>query len=332
MNEQLTKTRTPETVGAEIRNLTAAARYLTVWYAVEIGRRLTEAKAIVPHGGWLDWLKTETEFSQPTASRFMRIFEEYGADQGSLFGAETKYSALNNLSVTNALKLLAVPEEERESFALEVDAEHLSSRELEQAIKERDEARQALEEAREELAETSEELDKKSDDYAALSAAAKEYRDQAEDAERRIKELEARPIEVAVQEPDPAEIERRVAEATEAARKEKETAERLLAEEKEKAKTAADKLREQLKEAEDKLAAADEEDRAGAEQLEAEVAQLKKQLAMSSQEIVMFRIHFTAWQEAYQKMANAMQTMTDEQREKCRAAIRAQVKGWGWCE
>ena len=318
MNEQLTKTRTPETVGAEIRNLTAAARYLTVWYAVEIGRRLTEAKAIVPHGGWLDWLKTETEFSQPTASRFMRIFEEYGADQGSLFGAETKYSALNNLSVTNALKLLAVPEEERESFALEVDAEHLSSRELEEAIRERDEAKKALEATADELAEAQQLAD--------------EETARAEAAEAKVKELEARPIEVAVKEPDPAEIERRVAEATEAARADKEAAERLLAEEKEKAKAAADKLREQLKEAEDKLAAADEEDRAGAEQLEAEVAQLKKQLAMSSQEIVMFRIHFTAWQEAYQKMANATQTMTDEQREKCRAAIRAQVKGWGWCE
>ena len=318
MNEQLTKTRTPETVGAEIRNLTAAARYLTVWYAVEIGRRLTEAKAIVPHGGWLDWLKTETEFSQPTASRFMRIFEEYGADQGSLFGAETKYSALNNLSVTNALKLLAVPEEERESFALEVDAEHLSSRELEEAIRERDEAKKALEATADELAEAQQLAD--------------EETARAEAAEAKVKELEARPIEVAVKEPDPAEIERRVAEATEAARADKEAAERLLAEEKEKAKAAADKLREQLKEAEDKLAAADEEDRAGAEQLEAEVAQLKKQLAMSSQEIVMFRIHFTAWQEAYQKMANATQTMTDEQREKCRAAIRAQVKSWGWSE
>ena len=325
MNEQLTKTRTPETVGAEIRNLTAAARYLTVWYAVEIGRRLTEAKAIVPHGGWLDWLKTETEFSQPTASRFMRIFEEYGADQGSLFGAETKYSALNNLSVTNALKLLAVPEEERESFAVEVDAEHLSSRELEQAIKDREEAMKREKEAQERIRELETTIKEYSEENVELT-------DDLANAEAKVKELEARPIEVAVKEPDPAEIERRVAEATEAARADKEAAERLLAEEKEKAKAAADKLREQLKEAEDKLAAADEEDRAGAEQLEAEVAQLKKQLAMSSQEIVMFRIHFTAWQEAYQKMANATQTMTDEQREKCRAAIRAQVKGWGWCE
>lgn len=325
---EIAKVRTPETVGAEIRNLTSAARYLNVYYAVEIGRRLTEAKELVPHGEWMNWLKEETEFSQPTANRFMRVFAEYGAEQGSLFTTETKYSTLNNLSVSNALRLLAVPEEERESFALEVDAEHLSAKELEQAIRERDEAKAALQELKEEMNETSELLEKKTDEYAALSTVAREYKESAEAAEARVKELEKRPIEVAVQEPDPAEIERRVSEATEAARKEKEAAERKLTEEKEKAKVAADKLKEKLKAAEDKLAGAGAEDRAAAEAAQAEVARLQKQLAMSGEAMVTFKLRFQQWQQSYTAMQMALADVPEEQREKCAAAVRAVLESW----
>ena len=200
---EIAKVRTPETVGAEIRNLTSAARYLNVYYAVEIGRRLTEAKELVPHGEWMNWLKEETEFSQPTANRFMRVFAEYGADQGNLFGAETKYSTLNNLSVSNALRLLAVPEEEREEFALEVDAEHLSTKELEQAIRERDEARKALQTTEARLEDTQKTLSdtgkQVTELHQKLAQAREDVRaadDQAMENERilkaRIQELESR--------------------------------------------------------------------------------------------------------------------------------------------
>lgn len=347
MNEQISRVRTPETVGAEIRNLTSAARYLNVYYAVEIGRRLTEAKELVAHGEWLNWLKTETEFSQPTANRFMRVFAEYGAEQGSLFGAETKYSTLNNLSVSNALRLLAVPEEEREAFAAEVDAEHLSTKELEEAIRERDEARKALQTSEARLADaqrTISDSDKQLTDLRQRLQAAKEdvraADDQATENERilkeRIRELEARPIDVAVQEPDPAEIERRVQEATEAARAEKAAAEEKLAEElaeeKEKARAAADKLRAQLKVAEEKLATAGAEDRAAAERARAEVDSLKKQLAMSGEAMIKFKLHFAAWQHEYQECVNAMMELPEEQLEKCRAAIRAQAEKWAAAE
>ncbi len=97
MNEMEIK-RTPEVIGAEIRSLTTQARNITLWYGIEIGRRLTEAKEMVNHGEWLPFLEQQTDFSQPTASRFMRLYKEYGADQSSLFGAESKYSSLNNLT------------------------------------------------------------------------------------------------------------------------------------------------------------------------------------------------------------------------------------------
>ena len=97
-------------------------------------------RALLEHGQWLPYLKEQTEFSQPSASRLMRLYDEYGAKQTSLFGAELNYSTLNNLSISNALRLLAVPEDEREEFALEHDVEHMSARELDELIKQRDEA------------------------------------------------------------------------------------------------------------------------------------------------------------------------------------------------
>ena len=43
-------TRTPETVGAEIRGLTAQAKRMTLWFGIEIGRRLCEVKEMIGHG------------------------------------------------------------------------------------------------------------------------------------------------------------------------------------------------------------------------------------------------------------------------------------------
>lgn len=111
---------------------------------IEIGRRLEEAKAQLPHGKWGDWLKKK-EYSQSTANNFMRLFREYGAEQQSLFGAQAKSQTFEKLSYSKAMALLALPtEEEREQFMSEHDVEHMSVRELNEALKARD---AALEEA-----------------------------------------------------------------------------------------------------------------------------------------------------------------------------------------
>lgn len=136
MNE-LEIIRTPELIGAEIRTLTTQAQTITLWFGIEIGRRLVEAKELCAHGEWLPFLEKETAFSQPTASRYMRLYTEYGSEQSSLFGAEPKYSMLNNLSVSNALRLLALPEDEREEFAMENDMEHLSTSRVDELVKAR---------------------------------------------------------------------------------------------------------------------------------------------------------------------------------------------------
>lgn len=45
---------------------------------VEIGRRLLQAKLLIGHGYWLDWLQTEFECSPSTALGFMRVAEKFG--------------------------------------------------------------------------------------------------------------------------------------------------------------------------------------------------------------------------------------------------------------
>ena len=133
--------RTVEVVTLEIRTLQRQAQQVILGYAIEIGRRLEEVKAMLPHGRWGDYLKNEVAYSQSTAQNFMRIYREYGANQQSLFGGVANSQALGNLPYTKALQLLALPDvEERERFAIEHDVEHMSVRELNEALKARDAA------------------------------------------------------------------------------------------------------------------------------------------------------------------------------------------------
>lgn len=244
--------RSPETLGSEIRYLSAQAKSMTVWFGVEIGKRLAEAKEMVGHGGWLDFLKNETEFSSSSAGRFMQIAREYG-------GKASNFPTLGNLSVSNALRLLAVPEDEREEFAQAVDAEHISSRELEQAIRERDEARKALEEAQ---------------------SAAVQLTERTEKQAEQIRELENRPVEVAVQVADPAEIEKAVAEALAAAEKKHkaalDSAERL--------RKAAEKKQAELQAIADSAAKIESTNRAETAKLNDSIATLQKELEQARAE------------------------------------------------
>lgn len=65
---------------------------------VQIGKWLTEVKEKLDHGQWLPWLKSEFGWSQPTAFRFMQVYEAF------------KLSNLNNLVIdVSALYLIAAP-------------------------------------------------------------------------------------------------------------------------------------------------------------------------------------------------------------------------------
>ena len=140
---ELQTTRTLEVVAAEIRTFTASL----LNNVIEIGRRLCEAKEMLPYGEFGAWVKENTAYSVSSANNFMRLFNEYGSAQGCLFGAETESQTFGKLSYSKALALLAVPAKEREEFVETHDVDAMSTRELAEAIRERDEAKQKLDAA-----------------------------------------------------------------------------------------------------------------------------------------------------------------------------------------
>lgn len=330
----------PERLGAEIRELTRQAKAMTLYYGVEIGRRLEAAKSMVPYGGWGAWLKENTEFSQATATRFMRVFNEYGAEQIGIFGAVPESSTLQNLSISNALRLLAVPEDEREEFAEAVDAENLSARELEKAIKERDAARQERENAQreanryslrtelaeKELREAKEKAQELEDD---LEAARADCRQMAEELEA----IKNRPVEVAVQRDEQAirdaEAKARAEAETELRKKTDEWKKQTIRTEQEieRVRKEADSLRRQLADAKAKAEAADNDSEK--ERLSGEVEALRKKLAMADKDVTAAGLYFGQWQQGYNQLTQAIGRIEDEAKAaKLRAAIKAQLAAW----
>jgi len=189
MENELTTTRTLEVIGAEIRTFTASM----LNNIIEIGRRMCEAKELTGHGDFMGWIKENTGYSQSTANNFMKLYQEYGDRQGSLFGAELSNSqTFGNLTYSKALALLALPSGEREEFVESHAVDDMTTRELQDAIarakeleKERDDARRDEAAAKKTIAYVSDQAQK---DRAAR-----------DEALARVKELEERPVEVAVQ-------------------------------------------------------------------------------------------------------------------------------------
>ena len=193
----------PRTIGIvtqEINQLTAQAQRLILGHAIEIGRRLTEAKQMLSHGEWGKWLKEEIHYSKSSANNMMRIFDAYGSTQMGLFGPEANSQTFGDLEYSKALALLSVPAEEREQFAQEVDAEHISVRQLKAAIQERDAAQKQAAEAAAEWELAKEALREKEK---AIQLANQRLEASASEADSLRKEqLRQRPVDVAVEQID----------------------------------------------------------------------------------------------------------------------------------
>ena len=138
--------RTPLVIAAEINTISYQTRKILLASAVEIGRRLQEAKAMLKHGEWGKWLEESVSYTSRTASSLMKIYEEYGPKfpEGS-DGSNRK--PVSDLTYTQALLLVGLPEEEREEFIAHNDVGSMTNQELQQALKDRDQANQVKEQA-----------------------------------------------------------------------------------------------------------------------------------------------------------------------------------------
>lgn len=117
--------RTADTIAAEINIIKAQVRQTAVLATIEIGKRLKEAKSLVPYGEWGKWLEVNVDYSERKAQNAMALAEEYALKDPQ---------SIADLDVTKAVMLLAVPGDEREAFMVEHQVEDISVRELKAAI------------------------------------------------------------------------------------------------------------------------------------------------------------------------------------------------------
>lgn len=307
----------------EIIELRRQANCIQVAYAVEIGRRLVEAKSILPYGTWGDWLKNEVDFSQSTANNLMKLFEEYGANQISLFGAISNSQTIGNLPYSKALQLLSIPAEERETFAEEVHADELSVRELKAAIAERDRARAEYEKER----KLNEELKERLKDAEIAKEDAEDKAKSADELIAKVKELEK---QKAAAEDKAYKLRNDLAKAKANPNVPKSKLDELKAEAEAAAKAAADKefqqqLTEAKRAAQEAIAARDAA-RKKAESAEKQLAEAQKQLKTANPAVTEIKTLFEELQKTASTIKGKLAKIAEtdpEMAQKLTAALKA---------
>ena len=122
--------RTLPVIISEIKIIEQNTARVVLENGIQIGQRLQEAKEKVGHGGFGEWCRENLNYSQDTAQKFMRLAKEYGGENSLL--ANTAMS--RNFSISNALSLLKLPEEDREKFVEEHPVEDMTNKALEEEI------------------------------------------------------------------------------------------------------------------------------------------------------------------------------------------------------
>ena len=289
-----------------------------------------------PSGEWNDlkkWLKDEVEFSERTAQNFMRIAKEYRNPQ--------LISDIGN-SASKAIMLLSMPVEEREEFvgeAHEINGEEktvaeMTTKELQEVLKELDAERKEKEQLKKQLDLFEDEAQRKQDEAvdAAYSQGEEqikrlsELKEQAEaaarEAEKKVAELQGEVSELQMQKEqttllDATELEKIRMEAEAEANKKAEAA---LQKKLDKAKKEAEKAKKEAKEAQAAIEAHEEAQKEAEEtalalkerlKLVQEEADKKVRLA-GNQEMAVFKVHF----ENVQMEFNEMMTCIDNLQEK----------------
>ncbi|MHC1722766.1 MAG: DUF3102 domain-containing protein [Aminipila sp.] len=151
--------RTLEVIATEIRTIDNHVCQVVLNGAVEIGQKLTEAKEKIGHGNWENWCSENLNYSKSKAERFMKIASEYGSEDSPYLSAISKTSTLTDLSISKALALLQVPENEAEDFTKNNDIDGMTVKELEEEIKKLKAEKQATDQQLENLDKLQNDLD-----------------------------------------------------------------------------------------------------------------------------------------------------------------------------
>lgn len=282
--------RTATVIATEINTIKHHAQTIMLTSAIEIGRRLVEAKEVVPHGEWGQWLEEQVDYSKSTANNLMRIAQEYGDKQLSMFGGKD-LQALGNLSYTQAVALLGVPDYEREEFVRDNDVENMSTRELQRAIKERNEAL-------EKLKATEKALDAAETDLEAVKDQLDSARQTKSDLEQKLSQT-SMDLTQATTDGNLAEVQRLQKELEQAGKE-------LSA-----AKTKVGELEAQLK---DKPVDVPEVIERIPEEVEKELEELRKR-ANQPQDAIKFRVQFEALTNSFRELLEVLAKVKEQDAE-----------------
>lgn len=214
------------TIAGEINTIKDQARSYITNSCIEIGRRLIEAKAMIGHGNWTEWLKGSVDYNERTAQNLMAIARRFGeaGTQTRLIGPELDEEKVKELNYTQMVALLKIRDDgARTEIVNSGEAQALSSRELEAKVKELNEKLEEKTKQAEDLerkAETMRELAEKERgkqslakrEKAAAEDDAKKVRESMKQMAKEIRELKDRPVETAVVREIPEETKRQMEE------------------------------------------------------------------------------------------------------------------------
>jgi len=298
-------------VTAEIVTIKRQTQQVLITAAIEIGRRLTEVKSMIPHGEWGKYLEERVDYSQSTANNLMKIYREYGSGQDSLFDNFANSQTFANLSYTQALALLSIPAEEREQFAEENDVASKSTREIQELIRQREEqatqinqlqneltdAKSEKEEVEELLADAEKECDSRKQEVERLVEQLQKAQEAEQKANEQLKEAKANPtVPKNVMDKLRAEAE---AEAKKAAAETAEKERKKIQGQLEKAQKAAQDAEDEKKRTMQELA-----------QMEQKLQAAQQEVKMANPDVAVFRALFEDVQQTFNRLNGARLKVT----------------------
>lgn len=323
-------------VTAEILTYKNQYKQQTIYFLIEVGKRLVEAKSMLEHGEWEDWLEREVDFKTTTANNLMKIYREYGTGQQRIDGAGN-LQAIENLSYTQIVRLLSVPVEERDEFIRENDIENKSSREIEQLVRERDDAKRKLDDTEKQLRtvqkladDAGESIEKLRKDYHlqhekldaanAKAQAAEDAKKAAEDKLTKAKEAKKKAKDKLKEMQDNPTVPPEVLEKVKA---EAEAAAKAAADQELEAKTA------ELRAAAEQAQKDAQEAKKNVEAAQAALLKAKKELLLAEPEVTEFNLRLQTVAKDYQELISALDAIKEknaEKGQKLTAAVRAMLE------
>lgn len=181
---QVVQERTLPVIASEIKIIEQQTAKTVLENGIQIGIRLQEAKEQVGHGNFEEWCKENLNYTSRTARKFMQLATEYGDENGLI----SNRNISSDLSISKALTLLKVPEDDREEFVEEHDVDTMTVKELEDAVRE----------AKEEAEQANAQLKAREDSEADLRSQLEKEKKSAETAKEKLKkEKEKREEEIA---------------------------------------------------------------------------------------------------------------------------------------